>query len=512
MQVQHVGRAVVRQSQFDAVSITRKEIVVVFYGDVIEFVTLVKEFNMGNNIMFNTSAFGAFRGHHRDWSLKEQLEAFDPKLFQRLRDEMQPLGAPLEHSLAAFLMGVSPFCGCGELKQLSGYKLRPYCRACSIVAKYEKGRITAKAKAERFLENLPKKLPLSKDHLQFLIRYSKYIGGWEAAIDRVRPQFKKKFLSYYRGSAPKMNGAFRNFLLKGEPNFCSACGVALMGTRDSHCPSCRMKTTEMRTKVRNSTIANNGGVGFGSKKIQKKAVSTMMKRYGVHCGVAGHLHAKAREAMVAKHGTTNVMAIGDNLEKHKARYLDKKWVAGVVSKVQATKEKTMGADWRAIESERLNDARYKRYYVKCGKRLLKMQGYEPYVVQELISRGCHPGKIEIYQERFSYIKSSTKRKSVYVPDIVVPTSTGRMILEVKSTYTAGLGNQNRHYWEQLREKSRAVADAGEVLTLVVVNPTRGIFRLESPHLYTRTEALRLVKYEPFSYSDEVRRNVRITID
>ena len=108
-----------------------------------------------------------------------------------------------------------------------------------------------------------------------------------------------------------------------------------------------------------------------------------------------------------------------------------------------------------------NSYKYKDYVYPSGK-IVKIQGYENYLLDELIL--IHP-ESEILTDRkdmpeFWYVTDDSK-KHRYFPDVYIP-KTGT-IYEVKSSYTLEQGKKNRTY--NLKEQS--VIEANYIYILKV---------------------------------------------
>jgi hypothetical protein len=94
---------------------------------------------------------------------------------------------------------------------------------------------------------------------------------------------------------------------------------------------------------------------------------------------------------------------------------------------------------------------------------------------------------------YPYIKSKTKKRAIYLPDIVLPSK--NWVIEVKSMYTAGFADTeySKVMWKELQEKSLAVSTQGQHLDVMICDNKRIILRIRDPHAMTRSKAIRLYK-------------------
>lgn len=341
--------------------------------------------------------------------------------------------------------------------------------------------------------------------------------------------------------------------------FCTAAGCSAVIGPDingkSLCKSCYMtwQSNRPETKKRKAeTCARRyGGEGRGSVSTNKKIMLTIKRNFGpaglsskkfTQLKVAGlkrlygdkllghpdvrdkaertrnlhkndpvwveNLRAK-QSAAQAKFKDSPLYA--DSVERRRASFRKGLRSPGVREARRARWAETMeslhGTDWRTKAMERLRSARYKRYEVKFRKLRWVCQGYERFVIPELISKGVNPKGITVELDYFEYDSGDCSR--YYFPDIF----TDEEIIEVKAAYTAGLTKgSNLTTWNNLQEKSRAVSESGEILTLYVVNPEKGYTKILEPHLVTRKEAMKLLlNPEPFTWKNTIGSHISLSV-
>lgn len=118
------------------------------------------------------------------------------------------------------------------------------------------------------------------------------------------------------------------------------------------------------------------------------------------------------------------------------------------------------------ECAKYSTVRYDFQEVKLGKRLVRVQGYEPTALKWLIGKGVKPESIKVFSERqvpeIPY--AHRRKKRTYRPDFLV----GKRIIEVKSVWT--LLDQ----LEVNKAKALACADAGFEHRMLVVHEGRTV--------------------------------------
>lgn len=404
-------------------------------------------------------------------------------------------------ALPAYLLGIEPFCvNCGEPTRLRNtFRLMSTCSTeCDYALRKRK---VVKSRAQNIKQQLAgllaNGLPLSNQVLK-LIKAScaGASDSWYVHVLKVKPALRA---SFFQAGAPKWNvDHFGYFLANGRVKRCVDCNDPLVSPRAARCVSkCASVYGAQQAHV--TLKQRYGGVGYAVSEFAQAAQTTMSDRYGsAYTGSSQVLLAKVQNTTLENHGVKFPMQLARNKRALSVRYKD----SNFVKKARQSYERTMcakyGQDWGALMTEAMSQVRYKLKEVRLGDRTVHVQGYEPFVLHELMARGCKAKDIVVYPGGYNY-KHPTKRKMArYKPDIAVPKY--KLIIEVKSVYTAGLGKAKnaKDYWRVLRAKSRGVADTGDQLLLIVVDPSKGMFRLRDPHLYTQSKARKLLRYESFT--------------
>lgn len=277
----------------------------------------------------------------------------------------------------------------------------------------------------------------------------------------------------------------------GDFNRCPSCEKAIRFSSD-YCRRCSPATEQHIRNVRKAQDAN-GGHPMRRPEVISKFTETMLSRHGV-CWAAqdpsilekvhsthAQRHGGHKHWAQTKEGRERIRELNHDpiVQKNKAI----KWAATLQAKY--------GDDWRVVNHERLSKTRYKYHDIELAGVTYRCQGYEPVALRWLHENQIDIKGAQLSTARYPYKKSSTGKRSVYLPDIVLP-STG-WVIEVKCGYTAGFGDTDHAQlmWKQLQEKSRAVYSAGQHLDLLVCNSKRVLLRIRDPHKISRRSALRL---------------------
>ena len=188
-------------------------------------------------------------------------------------------------------------------------------------------------------------------------------------------------------------------------------------------------------KRRIATLMRNYGVDqpMQSFTIQRRRENTMLERYGVrHPMQSSDLYEKARRSSRARFGVDHPMQN-----------------AAVFCRAQSSRFRSRNLTYRG-----------KTYTSLIG-------GYEPRVVRKLVDMGYDVSSR--CKLTFPYRCSRTGRERVYHPDLYVGKGSRRYVVEVKSTYTAGLQCPTPgRVFRNLVDKAAAVTSAGYQFRLVVL--------------------------------------------
>ena len=217
------------------------------------------------------------------------------------------------------------------------------------------------------------------------------------------------------------------------------------------------KNPEVKARVFDTIRKRHGGVGNASISIRKKAERTSLERYGYKNPMQSpEVYTRVQETHAAK---------GHYVGKG-AKERRRKW--------EATREANAGPDWRKIDMDRLIKARYKRKPVQMSDgRTLQLQGYEPIAVDWLLSKGIDSKRVHVPD---AVLMPSGR---YYFPDLGLKGSD--WVIEVKSTYTAGLLERNRGLFYATRKKAAACHAAGLRHVLIVCDAKRVLGVVHSIH-------------------------------
>jgi hypothetical protein len=244
---------------------------------------------------------------------------------------------------------------------------------------------------------------------------------------------------------------------------------------------------EIRTKIKN-TILTKYGVEYASQsnECKEKYKKTCLEKYGVENVYQVEEHKeKQKKTLLEKYGVTHISQTNEFKENVKETCL-KKYGVEHVSKTQSYKEKckktfleNYGVDnpnkttlvrekikktclekygvespsqsQEIMEKMQKNAKKYKEYTMPSGK-IRKVQGYEPFALDELVVLYSEEDIITDRKDipRISYtVNDKTK---YYFPDIYIKSQ--NKIIEVKSTWTYKCKTDN------IQEKEKATVQAG----------------------------------------------------
>lgn len=411
---------------------------------------------------------------------------------------MKVKGVPFEYKLFTFVTGQPSTCPvCGAYRELrKPLRAVPTCgsKSCQEANRLAKvragvaGRTIARS-AESY--NL---LPVKVTPDALAKAANANTGGERKFFELLQDRYQHQFLKATKannGCKPNEK-QFRYFLCEEKLPTCIECNCVLKNPTSKRCKgNCASKHAIRKNRKAGFMLGN------ADDKTKAKMQATMLERYQAKGSFGSQtLKAKQQATMMERHGVKNSAHMPSTRHAFVERYKDKRWVKGVTKKTQETMVARYGKGWRQIMADRMSNARYKRHDVVVGEHTFRVQGYEPYVLRLLESKGIKGEHIEVYGRTFEDYDTGR----MYRPDIVVKRK--RLIIEVKSTYTAGLNKNGSKLWRQLVENSRLVASEGESLTLVVVQPKKGYVAIKDPHRLARAQVRRLVKHpKAFPWND-----------
>lgn len=222
----------------------------------------------------------------------------------------------------------------------------------------------------------------------------------------------------------------------------------------------RLHKPEVRNKIESTLFKNYGEtITWKVKSIKSKSTKTMLERYGVDNPGKLDKFKKARnKTMLERYGVEHNMQSRELFEKQK--------LSG-----------------------------FKQFLVKIGKKEFKVRGYEDIALDYLYSKLKIPTKFIInnYEQgmpSIPWIKDGKLR--YYHPDIYAKIKNRWWLIEVKSTYTAGLITKSTMFYN-LKRKVKASVDAGFRIKVFIIslsdkNKNRyKVFSIDDFHMKTKKE-------------------------
>lgn len=235
------------------------------------------------------------------------------------------------------------------------------------------------------------------------------------------------------------------------------------------------KSKEIRTKTKKTCEERYGGIGTGSPMLAAKIEQTMLERYGAKLPLQNkEIYAKMEQTNLQRYGVKNTAQVEEKKQKMKATSIEKYGGIGFASKELTEKYKKACLERYGFENPLQNAEIYEKvliahfrtkdYTLPSGK-VVKVQGYEPKVIDELLQKYSEDDLVIDNKEMETYIgkilytfKDSTHR---YYPDIfIIPEN---KVVEVKSTYTY------EAMLDRNLAKKKAVEDAGFNFEFVILD-------------------------------------------
>jgi hypothetical protein len=237
-------------------------------------------------------------------------------------------------------------------------------------------------------------------------------------------------------------------------------------------------TTDLK---RQATNLHKYGVAYVRQDptIAKKQKRTMLKRYGVTATAASpELKAKMRATLLRNHGVTET-------------FLSKE--------VKAKTRKTM-IERYGVEHNQQNRELFERQQVSGFKikqccvqgKTFRLRGYEPQVVAHLVNKVGIKAKNILFTaaEGVPAVKYQVKGKTHYYhPDLMIRTKTRNVLVEVKSTFTAGILKRQIQGsgFQRLKTKLKACVSAGWEVRCCIVDTKGKVVLIKDAHLKTRKQ-------------------------
>ncbi len=219
-----------------------------------------------------------------------------------------------------------------------------------------------------------------------------------------------------------------------------------------------MHSPEIVEKLVQHVTAKYGAPGFASPELMKRADITTKRRHGYGL----HEHTEEREearnaTSLARYGFkhyTQSPAFKDHLKS----VLLEKYGVDSIAEIPG---------WHDAVMQR----RYKAKWVKLGKRRVAVYGYEDHAIRYLLDKGVSPADILVMvaegKPTIPYVHEGVRR--VYIPDFYVKLKGSWWVVEVKSTYTAGVTDVR--LFNTMKRKLAATEKAGLKTALLVFSPS-----------------------------------------
>jgi hypothetical protein len=243
-----------------------------------------------------------------------------------------------------------------------------------------------------------------------------------------------------------------------------------------------MQSKKLRAAIESTNAEKYGGWFVGSKEGRKASNKTMMERHGVTnaSNVSGAREKKEATCMET-HGVVNPSQSDSVKGKKRITTRSNYGVDNPMqSKVVRKRSEATNVERYGFRSHVQNPEQWKKiiagmYRTKelvVGKRTLLLQGYEPQAIEWLQDNEIPSRYIRACDQSFDY------EDRVYHPDFILKSRKATIYVEVKSTYTAGIGKHAKckAMARGLRQKSRAVLDADcKILTIVMADDGEALY-------------------------------------
>lgn len=222
------------------------------------------------------------------------------------------------------------------------------------------------------------------------------------------------------------------------------------------------------------TVCNStDGVMFHRKRVLQSITDDWPPFCCASCSMGSpEVVAKRRATCIRDYGVDNVSrsptVLARITRKKRKWYTDPKLRKKLRDKTRRTCMARYGVEYAMQHPDvfyRSNTRRYRRKTVRIrGVVYDNLQGFEPFAVRWLIEK--HDARI-LNKGRTSFRYSLDGRERTYFPDVIACVNGRRIVVEVKSTYTAGItdGDGWRERFDNLRAKAKSV---GPSFLLIIV--------------------------------------------
>ena len=183
-----------------------------------------------------------------------------------------------------------------------------------------------------------------------------------------------------------------------------------------------LQNKEVKNKGK-ETCLKKYGVEYSSQAeiIKQKTKATTLEKYGSDCIFkVDEIKTKIKETLIKKYGVEHPMYINETKEKMRKTCLEKYGVEYPTQLVE-------------IQEKAIHTAKAYKNYITPSCRIIKVQGYEPYALDELYKLYSEDDIVTDRKliPKFEYSDNCIKR--FYFPDIYIKSI--NKIIEVKSTWT-----------------------------------------------------------------------------
>jgi hypothetical protein len=226
------------------------------------------------------------------------------------------------------------------------------------------------------------------------------------------------------------------------------------------------QTPEFREKIKQTCVKRYGGENpMCSEEVKEKIKKTNLERYGVeHISKTDDFKEKSKETCLERYGVKYVSQTPEFREKVKQTFIKHYGVdnpnktSEVREKIKQTNLERYGVEFPSQckeiqEKTQKNAKKYKEYSMPSGT-IRKVQGYEPFALDELIKLYNESDIITDKKEIPRITYNINEKKKYYFPDIYIPTQ--NKIIEVKSDWTYKSKQDN------IEEKANATKSAGYI--------------------------------------------------
>jgi hypothetical protein len=201
----------------------------------------------------------------------------------------------------------------------------------------------------------------------------------------------------------------------------------------------------VKQKIKESCFKKYGvEYSLQSKEVKNKGKETCLKKYGVeYSSQAEIIKQKTKDTNIEKYGSDCVLKVDEIKTKIKETLIKKygvehpMYINGIKEKMKRTSLEKYGVEYPTqlveIQEKAIHTAKaYKNYTTPSGK-VIKVQGFEPYALDELYKLYSEDDIItdRKFVPKIEYLDNSTKK--FYFPDIYIKSI--NKIIEVKSNWT-----------------------------------------------------------------------------